>query len=202
MVEDENGFGQDPLVVGIGGTMRQGSTSERALISTLAFAKQAGARTVLFAGPDLDMPAYTPDDPNRCPRSRALVAGLRAANAVVIASPAYHGSISGLIKNALDYAEDLRGDPSPYFEGRPVGAIACALGDQAIGTTLMTMRAIAHALRGWPTPLSVGINTSRFKFDENGVASDDSIAAQLGMLAEQLMDFVRLKMTQHASVLA
>jgi FMN reductase len=193
MVADQNATGQGPLIIGIGGAIGQGSSSERALSVTLSFAKQAGARTALFAGPDLDMPMYSPGDSRRCPRSRALVAALRAANGVVIASPAYHGSISGLIKNALDYTEDLRGEPLPYLEGRPVGAIACARGDQAIGTTLMTMRAITHALRGWPTPLSVGINTGRFKFDENGIASDDFVATQLRVLAEQIVDFASLR---------
>src|SRR5262249_12201974 len=155
MVQDQSEGGQGPLIVGLGGAMRQESSSERALSLTLLFARKAGARTAIFAGRDLDMPMYAPDEPSRCQRSRALVSALRKANAVVIASPAYHGSISGLIKNALDYAEDLRGEAFPYFEGRPVGAIACALGDQAIGTTLIAMRAIAHTLRGWPTPLSV-----------------------------------------------
>ena len=45
---------------------------------------------------------------------------------VVIASPGYHGTVSGLVKNSLDYLEVLREDDRPYLDGRAVGVIAVA----------------------------------------------------------------------------
>ena len=64
------------------------------------------------------------------------------------------------IKNALDYAEDTAKDARPYLDGRAVGCIACAYGWQATDSTLIAMRSIVHALRGWPTPLGVAANTT------------------------------------------
>lgn len=61
------------------------------------------------------------------PRSmQQLIAALRLADGIVIASPGYHGSISGAVKNALDYTEEMAGDDRPYFSSRGVGCIATA----------------------------------------------------------------------------
>jgi FMN reductase len=97
-----------PLVVGIGGTLRDGSTSERALRLALAEAARLGAKTQIFAGQSLNLPHY--DTIERTERATSLVEALRTADGVIIATPSYHGSISGLVKNAIDYTEDLRAD--------------------------------------------------------------------------------------------
>ena len=149
-----------PLIVGIGGTLRPGSTSERALALTLARAQSLGAETRIFAGPALHMPLYDTAVLARHGEAHDLVEALRMADGIIISSPGYHGSISGLLKNALDYAEDLRTDVRPYFTGRAVGLIACADGVQAMGSTLATLRAIVHALRGWPTPYAAMVSAA------------------------------------------
>ena len=86
----------------------------------------------------------------------------------MIASPGYHGSVSGMVKNALDYAEDLRHDERPYLEDRAVGLIAVAHGWQTAVGTLNQLRQVVHALRGWPAPLGVAIN------DSAGLIGDDA----------------------------
>jgi FMN reductase len=92
----------------------------------LAVAQRAGARTKLISGSSLQLPLYQPDNPERSDAARDLVAELALADGIILGSPGYHGSISGLVKNALDYAEDLRTDVRPYFSGRAVGCIATA----------------------------------------------------------------------------
>ena len=94
----------------------------------LAAAERAGARTKLISGTALQLPLYQPDNPERSEAARDLVAELALADGIILGSPGYHGSISGLVKNALDYAEDLRTDARPYFSGRAVGCIATAGG--------------------------------------------------------------------------
>lgn len=178
-----------PVIIGLGGTTRAGSSTERALGFALAAAEAAGAEVELIAGPDLILPMYSPETPERTPEARRIVAALRRAHGVIIASPGYHGSLSGLIKNALDYVEDMRGDAVPYLDGRAVGLIACASGWQATGTTLVALRSIIHALRGWPTPLGVGVNTVGGLLDPAGTIADPAIAAQLTLLGQQVVDF-------------
>lgn len=178
-------------IVGIGGTTRAGSSSELALRFALRAAAQYGAQTSLIAGDDLVLPMYSPEARREDARSRRLVELLRQSDGVIVASPGYHGSLSGLVKNALDYTEDMRADARPYFEGRAVGSIVCAAGWQAVGTTLTALRSIVHALRGWPTPIGVGINTSARAFDEHGNCLDPAVAELLRLLARQVVDFAR-----------
>ena len=182
-----------PLIVGFGGTIRNGSSSEKALRSTLAQAESAGANIELLTGSDIDLPMYTPGESARCAKAAALISALRRADGIVIASPGYHGSVSGLIKNALDYAEDMRSDTLPYFEGRAIGMIACAAGWQAASSTMQAMRTIVHALRGWPTPLGVAINTVGTPFHSDGSVADVAVASQLNLLAHQVVDFARMR---------
>lgn len=179
-----------PLIVGLGGTLSEASSSERALRYALDAAAARGARTKLFAAQALDLPMYTTDRSRRTPAAIALVDALAEADGVIIATPAYHGGISGLVKNALDYIEDLRADDRPYLDGRAVGCIVCAYGWQATTTTLVSLRSTVHALRGWPTPLGVAINSSQTRFDDAGLVTDARCAEQLSALGGQVIDFV------------
>ena len=175
-----------PLVVGIGGTMRSGSGTERVLRAALAATERRGAQTLLLAGPDLDLPMYAPQSGERTGAVRALVDQIGRADGVIVASPAYHGGVSGLVKNALDYVEDLRDAKRPYLDGRAVGCIACAGGWQAAVATLTGLRSITHALRGWPTPLGVALNTSEAVFGPDGALVDTAALGQSESLAAQV----------------
>ena len=177
-----------PLIVGIGGTTRPGSSSERALQFALSRARDLGADTEMLVGSGILLPIYAPESPERNAAARHLVAALRRANGIIVSSPGYHGSLSGLIKNALDYAEDMRNDALPNFEGRAVGLIACANGWQATGATLTALRSIVHALRGWPTPLGVAINTTEQTFATDESANTATLQ-QLSILARQVVQF-------------
>jgi len=103
----------------------------------------------------------------------------------------YHGSISGVVKNALDSLEGLRDDPRPYFDGRAVGCIVSAGGAQASGSTLAALRSIIHAMRGWPTPFGATLNTGVGLFGEDGAFLDPKDAWQVETVAAQVMAFAR-----------
>ncbi len=174
-----------PVIVGVGGATRPNSSTEKALRCALDAAAALGAETVLLGATDLQMPAYAPESPNRTPSALRLIAELRRADGIILASPGYHGGVSGLVKNALDYTEDMRGDERPYFDGRSVGCIVSAAGWQATTTTLVALRGIVHALRGWPTPLGVCINSTEPAFDTEGRCLSESLSQQLDLLAAQ-----------------
>ena len=176
-----------PFIVGIGGTLRENSSTERALRQCLSSVERRGGRTLLLAGEDIDLPMYNPHDGARTEKAAALVTALREADAVVVGSPGYHGGVSGLVKNALDYIEDLRGDARVYLDNTPWGCISCAYGWQAAVGTLGQLRVIGHALRAWPTPLGVAINSDDPIWDEGGALIDDTVSGQLDMLAMQLV---------------
>lgn len=181
-----------PRIVGIGGTTKPGSSTEKALVACLAAAERLGADIQLVPGSRLaGLPLYSPEETTRTPEQRQFVATVREADGLILATPAYHAGMSGLLKNAIDLLEDLRDQPRPYLDGRAVGCIVTAYGWQGAGTTLTSVRTIVHALRGWPTPLGVTLNTAIPLFDGAGVCTDERVRTQFEMLAAQVVGFAR-----------
>jgi FMN reductase len=178
-----------PLIVLLGGTNRHDSFTERAVIFTARIVESLGARCEIFGGRDLDLPMYAPELPYRTEGAIRLIGALRKADGIIIGGSGYHGAMSGMLKNALDYTEDMAKDEEPYFHGRVVGIIGTALTWQSVGTLLITLRSVVHALRGWPTPLGVAINTSTAPFDAAGNCTAPEVANQLNLLAKQVVEF-------------
>jgi FMN reductase len=192
-------------VLGIGGSTRRDSSSELALRIAADAAAAAGASVELMTGQDLVMPIYDPDSPVRSDEASAFVEALRRADALLISSPGYHGTVSGMIKNVLDYVEDLRNDDSPYLTGLSVGCIAVAYGWQASVSTIQTLRTCAHALRGWPTPLGAALNATMPIFDKaTGACTDAPSRFQLETVGSQVVEFASMRSRElalrHASL--
>lgn len=179
-------------LLALGGTPSAGSSTEKILDWSAKFAAGLGARVDVFDAHFLaGLPLYLTPTAAMHAEARRFVDCARQADGVLIASPGWHGSVSGSVKNALDYLEETARDERPYLDGRPVGLIATAYGWQAAVTTLNAMRTIVHALRGWPTPLGVAINSSQPLFAEGAIA-DPALAAQLSHLCRQVIDFAAL----------
>lgn len=178
-----------PFIVGIGGTAAKGSSTEQALTLALSAAQAAGGRTQLFSGEALlALPHYVPGSIARNGEGQELIEAVRAADGLIIASPGYHGTISGLVKNAIDYFEEMAKDERVYLDGLPVGLIATAYGWQATGGTLGALRSIVHALRGWPTPMGAAINASG-KIFSDGICEDQAAINQLELVGHQVVEF-------------
>lgn len=174
-------------IVALGGTVNPGSTTEQALRLAAATAAAGGAEVQVFGGDYLSTLAHYGSSAHQKGDGGELVEAVRAADGLLIAAPGYHGTISGLVKNALDYLEDLSKDSRPYLDGRAVGLIATAYGDQATMSTLITMRAIVHALRGWPTPMGATIRTYHGLFSPDGECLEDRARLQLEMVGSQVL---------------
>lgn len=187
--------GDGPVrVLAIGGSTRPGSSSEKALRIAAEHAEQAGAEVELITGRALMLPIYDTETEYRSPEAVRLVAALCRAEAVIISSPGYHGTMSGMMKNALDYVEDLRRHDRVYLDGLAVGCIAVAYGWQATVSTLQNLRVAAHALRGWPTPLGAAINASGPVFTEDGNrCCDGATGFQLQTVGTQVVEFARMR---------
>lgn len=172
-------------IVALGGTMRPGSSTERALAVAASAARDEGAEVTTFDGSYIaNLPHY------RGPlwteaMGRELIEAVRGTDGILLASPGYHGTVSGMVKNAIDYLEELSGDTRPYLEGRPMGLIVTAFGHQAANSGMTTLRTIAHALRGWPTPFGAAIKVGTDSFHDNGACLDPSIQGQLELVGRQ-----------------
>ena len=178
-------------ILAIGGSTRPESSSEVALRMAADGARRDGAEVTIISGRTLLFPIYDTETTERDPRAQVLVDAVRAADGLIIVSPGYHGGISGLVKNALDYVEDLAGDPRPYLDGMAVGCIAVAHGWQATVSTLQQLRQVVHALRGWPTPLGGAVNSSQVRLAAAG--EDDPAVEQLRAVGAQVVEFARMR---------
>ena len=174
-------------IVAIGGTVAANSTTEMALVTAMERAKALDADVQLFGGAYLATLAHYRSSAHATGDGAELVEAVRAADGIIIAAPGYHGTISGLVKNALDYLEDLAKDDRPYLDGRAVGLIATAYGDQATMSTMQTLRSIVHALRGWPTPMGATVRTYHGLFSVDGECLDDRVRIQLDMVGSQVV---------------
>lgn len=175
-------------LVGLGGTLRDPSRTRAALQTALSIAQARGAHTELLDLRELDLPMYVPnwaiaDYPVR---SRAglmrFIEGCRRADAMLWASPTYHGTLSGVLKNALDHIELMSDDTPPYLQGRAVGLIAVA-----DPLTFGAMTNAVYELRAWLAPTWVTL--SRADFDADFRVASPRAEHRLARLVDELLEF-------------
>ncbi len=188
----------EPLrILAIGGSTRPDSSSERAVKAAARGAQTYGAEVRFIVSRDLMVPIYDTETEERSELAQQLVEGYRWADGLIVASPGYHGGISGMIKNALDYIEDLREHDRVYLDGMAVGCIAVSYGWQATVSTLHQLRQVAHAVRGWPTPMGASVNAMVTKLDHDGQSEDTQAIAQLELVGQQVAEFTRMRQAFH-----
>ena len=171
-------------VVGLGGSLAASSSSLAALKIALEGAAEGGAMTELFDLRELELPMYAPGA-NAPDSVRRLCEAIYEANGLLWSSPLYHGTISGVFKNALDWLE-LLGERRPaYLTDKVVGLISTAGGTQGL-QAINTMEFIVRALRGWSVPLVIPIPQAWRVFGDEGKMSDPKIAEQLRSLGREV----------------
>jgi len=152
----------------------------------------------ILGGRELMLPIYDPDATERVPEAARLLELARESDGLIVVSPGYHGGLSGLVKNALDYLEDLRQLPGGgYLNGRAVGCIAVAHGWQAAVGTLHQLRQVAHALRGWPTPFGAAVNSSEVRLDDPETVP--ASVEQLHLVGRQVVEFAHMRMAYESA---
>ncbi len=177
-------------VVGIGGTLREGSSSLGALGRSLSAAEEAGAEIELFDLKELDLPMYEPGRPfqDYGPEVRRFVEAIRGADALILSTAAYHGTLAGVTKNALDFTQFLARDERPYLEGRVVGLISTSGGERAAANTTDALVHVVHALRGVVAPSTVTIPGARRRSDGEGNITDESYGGRLDRLGRLVVE--------------
>src|SRR5215203_506238 len=177
-------------VLGIGGTLREGSSSLGALRRALEGAEKSGAQTGLLDLLELDLPMYEPGLAlgDYGPEVRELVEAMRRADALIFSTGAYHGTLAGVTKNALDFAQFLSRDERPYLQDRVVGLISTAGGDMAATNATRALVDVVHSLRGVAAPLVVAIPQAWRHADENGDITDERYAGRLDNLGRLVVE--------------
>jgi FMN reductase len=178
-------------VLGIGGSLREGSRTLLALEIALQDAAQVGVETELLDLRELSLPFYDDrKDFDTYPESvSTLLNKVRQANGLVLASPVYHGTLSGSLKNALDFLELLNQDKPPWLEGKVIGLISVAGGGPGINA-INSMLYACRALHAWTLPTAVAIPGSAF--DSHGQLNDTATRDRLWKLGREVSQYAAI----------
>jgi NAD(P)H-dependent FMN reductase len=179
-------------VLGLGGSMREGSATTQALHVALAGAEAAGAQTQLIDLAIFPLPmfdgTYTLDGYTASERASVLklLDEVDNAHGIILASPTYHNTISGALKNALELLEVYNEDGPGRFTGKVVGLVTVQGGTSGTGNnTLTTMLLAARAMHAWVAPTMVSVPGSRSAFVD-GLPINPSIEQRLRALGAEV----------------
>jgi FMN reductase len=182
-------------IVGIGGTLRDNSRSRVALEVALRAAEGEGASTVLLDLNKLRLPFYEPykDLDEFGENVKYFVETTGAADGLIISTGAYHGTIAGVTKNALDFCELLEDSNPSYWTNKAVGAIAVAGGTLDASHVITALTHVTHALRGTAISYAVAIPQGKhvFDFDANGIITDEKWRQRLDRLGKLTVEMAR-----------
>jgi len=175
-------------IVALCGSLRVPSFNLSALQLAAEGTRSAGASVTVLTGRDLPGEPFDPATAyNNPPDSAAKLVNLcKEAAGFLWASPAYHGTISGLFKNALDYLDLLRNSQAPFLTGKPVGIISVGSGMMAVVNATNTMVFAAHALRAKPLPMLMPIGMADSCFSSGGECHDPLLRQRLLALGTEV----------------
>ncbi|MGA7140452.1 MAG: NAD(P)H-dependent oxidoreductase [Nitrososphaeraceae archaeon] len=168
-------------VLGVGSSMRQGSYSTTALNMILDMAKGNEAETKLLDLRQTKLPMLyaAKDDTHEIGQVTELV---EWADAYILATPDYHGSMSGSLKNFLDYFWS-------EFAGKTFGYIVAS---HEKGLTVMDqMRTAVRQCYGWSIPYGISINPED-DFNDKKEVINRKLWSRLDMLARDLVVYGKL----------
>ncbi len=175
-------------VLSICGSLRPSSSTERALLVALEAARAAGAEVESLVLRDLDLPfcdgrsdeeSYGGD----AQRFRRLVG---EADALLVGSPEYHGSLSGPLKNALDLLGPVE------LRGKMVGLLATAKGEAGAMNTLNHLRHIFRWMEAWVLPTQVSIPRAQDAFAPDGRVLRAGLQTELDSLGSEVVRYAGL----------
>jgi FMN reductase len=172
-------------VAGLCGSIRPGSYTRMALAIALRGAAQAGAVTELIDLRDYKLP-FAGSGADAGPDAERLSAAVKAADGLILGTPEYHGSVSGVLKNALD----LMGFEE--FEGKMVGLVGVSGGQMGGLNALGSLRNIGRVLHAWVVPEQVSVPEAWKVFDQEGHLSDKRLEERLVEVGQQVARFARL----------
>jgi FMN reductase len=173
-------------IVGLGGSMASISRSRVALRAALEGAKAAGAEKQLLDVRRLDLPMYNPDHDEPTETASLMIESCHAADGLLWSSPLYQGTISGALKNALDWLHLLGRREPPYLHDKVVGLISTAGGTQGL-QAVNTMEFATRALRAWAVPYVVPVATVAKAFGPSGEIQDPAVELQLRTLGSEVV---------------
>lgn len=174
------------LVVGIPGSLREGSHTRMVVDLALEGAAEVGARVEAIDLRQLRLPFVEEDGAEESAPVQQLRARVRAAQGIVLGTPEYHGSFSGVLKNALD----LMGFEE--FEGKMLGLVGVSGGALGATAALNELRGVGRTLHAWVVPEQAGVPAAHRAFTADGRLEDARLAERVREVGRQVARFAYL----------
>ncbi len=134
--------------------------------------EQRGINVDIFDLPDSGIPIFNPDMREVPPAVVSMSRLFRQADVHIWLTPLYHGSMTGSMKNCLDWLEVSSREPEPYLTNRVVGLVCWGDGGQAM-QGINAMDSVAKALRAWVLPYCIPVVRGWLFDGEDGKFSDE-----------------------------
>ena len=171
--------------VGIAGSLREGSYSHQALEYAANQIRALGAEVEILDLREMTLPFCdgTQDYPD-FPDVETLRQKVQQADGLILVTPEYHGSVSGVIKNALDLMS------FEQLSDKVVGLISI-LGGQSNSNALNDLRIIMRWVHAWVIPEQIAVGRAWQAFDAAGQISDAGLQERFEQFAQSLVKNTR-----------
>jgi NAD(P)H-dependent FMN reductase len=176
-------------ILGIPGSLREGSHTRQAVAQALQGARQGGVETELLDLRSYELPLCDgrSDESTYPPGVERFRQKLRSADGYVIGTPEYHGSFSGVLKNALDLCG------FEEFEGKVVGLVSVSGGAFGGLAGMGALRGICRSLHAWVIPEEAAVPRAGSGFTADGKLTDAKTVKRLEQVGAEVARFAFLR---------
>jgi len=175
-------------ILGFAGSLRKQSYNKAILAAALEMVPE-NATLEIF---DLEgIPSFNQDLENQPPdKVREFKSKIRAADAILIATPEYNYSIPGVLKNALDWASRPYGDNA--FDRKPVAIMGASVGMLGTARAQYDLRRSFVFLNMFPlNQPEVMVPLAQDKVNSSGKLTDEKTREKIAELLRSLADWTR-----------
>ena len=168
-------------ILGLSGEYRTTSKCGMLVNHALDIAKGMGVETIFW---DLDtdpLPIVGEEGCWENENVKRFQEVVTNCDAILAASPEYHGTMSGAMKNTFDWIY------GKHISGKPVGLMS-TLGGVQNANTLNHMRIMLRWLHAWPVPEQLAIGKVKEAFDDEGNLVDEDHVDRLTKLVESVIE--------------
>ena len=175
-------------ITGVCGSLNANGATKKALAIALKGAAEYPVEISLLELRDFELVFYGSVPQSEYPPD---VSKLRQAfgdsQGIILATPEYHGSLTGALKNMLDLMsiED--------FETKIIGLVGVAGGHIGAINSLNTMKTICRNLHSWVLPQEVSIANSAQTFNDDGTVKDPALEERLLNVGRQVVKFASVQ---------
>lgn len=182
-------------ILAFAGSTRKDSFNKKLVKVAMRGAEATGAQVTYLDLRDLELPLYDGDleDASGIPAGgKRFKQMLDAHDALLISSPEYNSSISGALKNAIDWASRPQPGEKPLqqFVGKVATIMSASPGALGGLRGLVTLRSILGNIQVIVLPNQVSISNADQAFDESGNLKDERKRHQVEGLGKGLAEFV------------